>query len=47
MYRHIKNACKGSVGLPLAVQIVGRRYNEELILRLMKELEPIVNFGRM
>ena len=47
VYRHIKNACKESVGLPLAVQIVGRRYNEELILRLMKELEPIVNFDRM
>ena len=39
--------CKGSVGLPLAVQIVGRRYNEELVLRLMKELERIVNFDRM
>ena len=28
-----------SVGLPLAVQVVGKRYKEELILRVLKELE--------
>merc|ERR1712018_480012 len=35
VYSHIINGCKDSIGMPLAVQIVGRRYNEELILRLM------------
>ena len=31
--------------MPLAVQIVGRRYNEELVLRLMKEIETVANFN--
>ena len=31
--------------MPLAVQIVGRRYNEELVLRLMKELETVTEFN--
>ena len=44
VYRHIRNGCKDSIGLPLAVQIVGRRYNEELVLRLMKELESVAEF---
>ena len=46
-YRQIKRCCKDSVGMPLAVQIVGRRYNEELILRLMKELESVREFQRI
>ena len=29
----------GTVGLLLAVQIVARRYDEEIVLRIMKELE--------
>ena len=32
--------------MPLAVQVVGRRYNEELILRLMKEMESIAGFKK-
>lgn len=44
VYRHVIHGCKDSIGLPLAVQIVGRRYNEELVLRLMKELESVAEF---
>merc|ERR1712150_207938 len=28
VYRHVREGCKNSVGMPLAVQVVGRRYNE-------------------
>uniref|UniRef100_A0A0V0JC20 Fatty-acid amide hydrolase 1 n=1 Tax=Schistocephalus solidus TaxID=70667 RepID=A0A0V0JC20_SCHSO len=34
----------GSEGLPLAVQVVGRPMQEELVLRVMKEIESSVNF---
>merc|ERR1712179_613546 len=45
IYKYIKEGSKNSVGMPLAVQVVGRRYNEELILRLMKELETVTEFN--
>ena len=47
VYKHIREACKNSVGMPLAVQVVGRRYNEELILKLMKEIESISKFEKI
>ncbi|BHF61218.1 hypothetical protein SprV_0100419100 [Sparganum proliferum] len=34
----------GSEGLPLAVQVVGRPMQEEVVLRVMKEIESCVNF---
>ena len=33
-----------SVGLPLGVQVIGRPYQEELVLHAMAELERAVNF---
>ncbi|VDN10991.1 unnamed protein product [Dibothriocephalus latus] len=36
----------GSEGLPLAVQVVGRPMQEELVLRVMKEIESSVNFWK-
>ncbi len=47
IYKYIKEGSKNSVGMPLAVQVVGRRYNEELILRLMKELESVTEFEKI
>ena len=42
-YKFVKQRCKNSVGLPLGIQIVGRRFQEELILSLMTELEEVSN----
>ena len=33
-----------AVGLPLGVQVIGRPYQEELVLHAMAELERAVNF---
>ena len=38
-YKFMRKKCQDSVGLPLAVQIVGRRFHEELILSLMSEID--------
>lgn len=35
----VKAAIKGAIGLPLAVQVVGRRFDDEGVLRVMKELD--------
>ena len=33
-----------AIGLPLGVQVIGRPYQEELVLHAMAELERAVNF---
>lgn len=35
----MKAACADSMGLPVAVQVVGPRWHEERVLRVMYELE--------
>ena len=41
----IKNGLlQDSVGLPIAVQIASRQYHEEVVLKLMKEIEENVNY---
>ena len=39
--------CKDSLGLPLAVQVVGRRFQEELVLRVMQDIQAksSLNYG--
>ena len=39
----MKKSCQDAVGMPLGVQIVGRKYQEELILSLMSQLEEVLN----
>ena len=34
-----KDALCSSVGVPLGVQVVGKRYEEEIAVRVLKELE--------
>lgn len=34
-----RRSCLGALGMPVSAQIVGRPYEEELVLRLMKEVE--------
>ena len=42
----MKTATKGAIGLPLAVQVVGRRFDEETVLRVMKEVEGLVKYDK-
>ena len=42
----MKQSTKGAIGLPLAVQVVGRRFDEETVLRVMKEVEGLVKYER-
>jgi len=44
VYKIIKKNCKGAIGMPMGIQIVGRRYQEELILALMKQLDEVSEF---
>lgn len=38
-YKMIRNYCKEAQGLPLSVQVVGRPYMDEQVLRILSELE--------
>jgi hypothetical protein len=42
VYGWIKEGTRGAEGISLNVQVVGRPYKEELVLRVMKELEESV-----
>ena len=39
-----KVATQGAAGLPLNVQVIGRPWQEEVILRVMREIETAVQF---
>lgn len=39
MYNWIKDGTKDGQGMALNVQIVGKPWNEEMVLRVMKELQ--------
>ena len=41
----VKAACQNSEGLPLAVQVIGRRYQEERVLRVLRDLEERSQYG--
>ena len=43
--RMVKAACQNSEGLPLAVQVIGRRYQEEKVLRVLGDLEKGSQYG--
>ena len=38
-YRMVNSYCTDADGLPLAVQVVGRPFKDEQVLRLLRELE--------
>lgn len=41
-YKIVKDATKGSVGLPVGVQCVAPPFREEVCLRVMREIETAV-----
>ena len=42
----MKQSTLGAVGMPLAVQVVARRFQEETILKIMKEVEGLAKYKR-
>jgi Asp-tRNA(Asn)/Glu-tRNA(Gln) amidotransferase A subunit family amidase len=42
----IKNDVKGSVGMPLTVQVVSYAWDDELAVGVMKSLEEEVKFNK-
>ena len=42
----MKESTKGAIGMPLAVQVVSRRFQEETILKIMKEIEGLAKYKR-
>ena len=42
----MKESTKGAVGMPLAVQVVARRFQEETILKIMREIEGLAKYKR-
>jgi len=40
-YKMVRNYCKEAGGLPLAVQVVGRPFMDEQVLRILSELEKV------
>jgi len=46
-YVNIMQGMNGAQGLPIGVQVVAPRYQEELCLRVMKELETRVSSSLM
>lgn len=44
LYHLVYNGTKGAVGMPLNVQVIGRPWQEEMVLHVMKLLQDKVNF---
>ena len=44
LFKIIQNSCKNAAGMPLNLQIIGRPFEEELVLHVMKEVEKISRY---
>jgi len=43
-FSRIQNACKGAAGMPLNLQVIGKPFQEELVLHVMKEVDKISRY---
>ncbi|CAJ0587824.1 unnamed protein product, partial [Mesorhabditis spiculigera] len=43
--RYLRDSSKNSAGLPIAVQVVALPYKEEMCLRVMQDIERLVNYS--
>ena len=41
-FRLAREAARGGAGLPLGVQVIGRHFQEEMVLHVMKTIENLV-----
>ena len=44
LFKIIQNSCKNAAGMPLNLQIIGRPFEEELVLYAMKEVENVSHY---
>ena len=44
LFKIIQNSCKNAAGMPLNLQIIGRPFEEELVLHAMKEVENVSHY---
>ena len=44
LFKIIQHACKNAAGMPLNLQVIGRPFQEELVLHAMKEVEKISHY---
>lgn len=45
LYNVVREGTKGAIGLPLNVQVIGKPWQEEMVLAVMKELDSMENFS--
>ena len=45
LYKMIKSCCEGAQGMPLAVQVVGKPFMDEQVLKMMSIIEDLVGKG--
>ena len=43
-FKRIQNACKNAAGMPLNLQVIGKPFNEELVLHAMKEVDKVSRY---
>lgn len=41
-----REASRGALGCPLGVQVVGRHYQEEMVLHVMETIEKLVKYHK-
>ena len=44
LFKLVQDSCRHAAGMPLSVQVVGRPFQEELVLHAMKEVEKMSNY---
>ena len=47
MYKIIKKTSLDSLGLPIGVQVIGKPFQEEMVLGVMKEIENLRNTSEL
>ena len=45
IYEWAKQGSTGALGMPLNVQVIGKPWQEEMVLAVMKELDSMENFS--
>ncbi len=44
LFNLVQESCKSAKGLPLNLQVIGRPFQEELVLHAMKEIELVSQY---
>ena len=47
LYKMIKSCCEGAQGMPLSVQVVGKPFMDEQVLKMMSIIEELLDQGQL